>query len=181
MGGTPKGLLRAPDGRTLLERLHAEVELALPNTGIVLVGHAEPYRNAGLTALQDAPPGVGPLGGLRALLLEAEKRGHTAVLSLACDLPYVEAASIRRLALDHPEAVALAPRSGSRWEPLFARYSSSALPALDAALAAGDHALQAIFDRLGEQAVPLALSTSEWATLRDWDTPEDIASAPKKS
>jgi molybdopterin-guanine dinucleotide biosynthesis protein A len=55
MGGLPKGLLRGPDGATLVERWRAMLEeLGL---AVVLVGEADAYEHLGLPMLTDEPPG----------------------------------------------------------------------------------------------------------------------------
>ena len=167
MGGVAKGLLRAPSGETLLarwQRLFAE--LGVP---CVLVGRHEAYRAAELESIADDPPGVGPLGGLIALLARA---GTGSVVAVACDMPFVSRELLAKL-LEFPAgAPVVAPRSGGRWEPLFARYAAShALPIAQRRAAAGRHSLQGLIDELGAEVLPL--DANEIAELRDWDRPED--------
>ncbi|HEU4533063.1 MAG TPA: NTP transferase domain-containing protein, partial [Polyangiaceae bacterium] len=72
MGGRPKGLLPTPDGAgpIVLRSARLVASLGWP---LVLVGEASAYRAVlpGVKAIDDAPAGVGPLGGLGALLAEA--------------------------------------------------------------------------------------------------------------
>jgi molybdopterin-guanine dinucleotide biosynthesis protein A len=173
MGGVAKGNLELTPGVRLLDRLVAECRQALPDTPLVLVGAADAYAALGLPVLGDAPAGVGPLGGLRALLAFAAQHEHAAALALACDLPFLDAALITRLATEAPEAAFLAPRAGELWHTLSARYSVTALAAVDAALAAGERALQRVALRLGSGARELTLTANEAGLLRDWDTPAD--------
>jgi molybdopterin-guanine dinucleotide biosynthesis protein A len=173
LGGVAKGNLALPSGERLAERLVTLCNQHLPDSKLVLVGAAEAYSSLGLPALADAPGGVGPLGGLRALLLHAEATGHAHALALACDLPYVGGRLLTRLWREAPDAHCLAPRDGELWQTLVARYAVASLPALDATLAAGDRALQRFVGRLGERAVELAVDERERDELRDWDTPED--------
>jgi molybdopterin-guanine dinucleotide biosynthesis protein A len=173
MGGVAKGNLERAPGVRLLDRLVAECRQALPEAPLVLVGAADAYAALGLPALGDAPSGVGPLGGLRALLVFAAQHEHAAALALACDLPYLDARLVARLASEAPEADFLAPRAGELWHTLSARYSVTALAAVDAALAAGERALQRVVARLGSGARELALAADEASLLRDWDTPGD--------
>lgn len=179
MGGVAKGWLRH-DGRPLIERLlEASRNAAAPATlpALYLIGNASAYVQTHVPALSDDPPGVGPMGGLRALLLDAERIGSDAV-ALAVDLPYVDAALLRRLYSEYPSAAALAPRQDSRWQPLFARYRPSAvLPIIEAALAEGRTSLQVLFDGLavrGQAAPELVLSSIEQQALQDWDRPSDM-------
>jgi molybdopterin-guanine dinucleotide biosynthesis protein A len=166
-GGRPKGLLVGPDGRPLIERLHGL--LADAGADVVLVGAREPYASLGIEGLDDDPPGIGPLGGLRALLRRA---GSGPALALACDLPFVSGALVARL-VDAPPASIVAPRIGTRWEPLFARYAPArVLPVVDRLVAARRHALQALLDEAKAEA--LSLTSDEVLELRDWDRPEDM-------
>jgi molybdopterin-guanine dinucleotide biosynthesis protein A len=179
MGGLAKGRLLY-QGRPLIERLlDACSAAATPGepSAVRLIGDAGAYVQTRVLALPDDPPGVGPMGGLRALLLEAKRIGRDAI-ALAVDLPYVNAALIRRLYDEQPEAVALAPRQENRWQPLFARYRPGVLlPIVDAALAVGDTSLQTVFARLAAAGVcpaELMLSIDEQSALRDWDRPSDV-------
>jgi molybdopterin-guanine dinucleotide biosynthesis protein A len=172
-GGIAKGNLRHPSGVRLIERLVSVCQSALPDAPVVLVGERAEYDDLGLSSLRDDPSGIGPLGGLRALVSFGKKNAHDAVIALACDMPFVTGELVSRLALENPVAAALAPRADGRWEPLAARYAASILPVLDAAIAAGEHSLQRIFARLGDGAC--ALSIEEKFTLVDWDCPEDVS------
>jgi molybdopterin-guanine dinucleotide biosynthesis protein A len=173
--GRPKGLLPAPGpvAQTLVERLVRECESALGDVPLVLVGHRDEYAALPLPALADARSQSGPLGGLVALLEHAEAVGAEAVLALACDLPYLGRGLIERLAHEAPSQPAIAPRTDGFWQPLAARYQTEgALPAARAALDARRLSLQNLLDTLNAQELPL--SPEEAASLRDWDSPEDI-------
>jgi molybdopterin-guanine dinucleotide biosynthesis protein A len=176
MGGVAKGLLKAPNSEsTLLQRLRAQLASALPGAEIVLVGAAEAYAGVGLDAVSDEPPGVGPIGGLIGLLADAQRRGATHVLALACDLPRIGAALLQRLAEEAPDKSAVLAAPGEIRNPLIARYSvAQALPAARAVLGTGKRSLQAVLDRLGDDLATLRLTPHEAATLDDWDTPDDV-------
>lgn len=173
MGGFPKGNLRAPDSeQTLLERLLAQVRSAAPGVPIVLVGQASAYAALGLAALDDRPTGVGPIGGLAALLEHAAGLGASHAIALACDLPRLSSALIGRLLSEQPQLAALAAQQESIRNPLIARYAvEPASLAVAAALAAGKRSLQAVLDQL--QSGSLSVSASELAELDDWDSPAD--------
>jgi len=172
MGGVPKGLLSAPgEPRTLVERTAAlGRELGAE---VVLVGQSEAYRDLGLEMLADARPDSGPLGGLVALLEHAEDR---LALAVACDLPHLRLALLRRLAESPLRAPVVAPRTASPaplWEPLCARYDSvRALPVARAHLSRGELSLQPLLDALGAE--ELALASDDRAALGDWDSPADL-------
>lgn len=174
-GGIAKGLLPTSDGRNVVTRLIDIAGAALPGAPIVLVGSASSYAALGLPELDDRPPGIGPLGGLRALLLRAGEIGRSHVLALACDLPAISAELVRRLGREAPAALAVAPRAPQGpWQALSARYAVAALPVVDELVAAGERALQRLFERLGPGAHPLTLAPGEEDLLVDWDRPEDL-------
>jgi molybdopterin-guanine dinucleotide biosynthesis protein A len=173
MGGKPKGLLPAPDtGEPLVARLARLAREA--GLQPMLVGEASAYRAAlpDLSVLSDAPGVAGPLAGLLALL-ESEAEGRA--IALACDLPFVEAPVLARLATQPSAAAVLAPRLGADapWEPLFARYDAArVLPVLRAATARGVRSFQAVFAELAVER--FTLDAGEALQLRDWDSPEDL-------
>jgi len=165
MGGRPKGLLTTADGTPLVDRLRAMFDaLAIDH---VLVGRRAEYASIPLVALQDAPSGIGPIGGLAALLDHA---GERRALAVACDMPFVTQSDVERL-LAEEGAIAAAPRRGDRWEPLFAVYDAPrARPFVTRAITDGRYGLQALLSAMGARVVPI-----DPAHLDDWDSPQDLA------
>jgi molybdopterin-guanine dinucleotide biosynthesis protein A len=168
MGGVDKAQLHAPGGEQLLPRLLRLCrELSLE---ALVIGGAAPD---GTRALVDDPPGVGPIGGLAALLAHAGSR-HAVLL--ACDLPYLSAPLLERLARTPAPSAAtvLAARDPAtgKWQPMFARYTSAVvLPPLRAAIEQGVRSPQTFLKT--QQVEELPLDDAERAELRDWDRPED--------
>jgi len=160
--GSPKGLLPM-GGQPLILRALAAVPYP-----VVVVGDATPYRSliGEVSVLEDEPKGIGPLGGLRALLVAA---GGPAI-ALACDMPFFEREDVVALASHSSDAPIVAARR-ERFEPFFARYDAvRVLPAIDDAIARGDHSLQRLFARLQvEEFTPVTARA-----LEDWDTPDDV-------
>lgn len=171
--GTPKGLLPLPGGGPPILKHLADLGI---NAGLdpFLVGEAEAYSRVvpHLPRIEDDPAGVGPLGGLRAALLFA---GTGRVISVGCDMPYLDRAALRAL-LEAPATapvVAARQRPDAPWEPMFARYDvATVMPVLDHALAAGDRSFQRLFARL--DVVSLTIDASVTQALVDWDTPDDV-------
>ena len=92
--GRPKALIKLPGGRTIIEQAYQVVsELA---EEVVVLGRSVhlPIAMAGLSVLEDAKPDGGPLAGLCSLLKHADTKW---ALLAACDMPYLEAAIIRKL------------------------------------------------------------------------------------
>lgn len=173
MGGAAKGWLRTPDGaQTLIERLIRQCAHAAPTVTPFLVGEADAYAALALPRLPDTPSGIGPLGGLRALLLRAQADQSDLALSLACDLPFLDAATIS--AIVNPfGGVTRVPFVEGRLQPLAAAYApAAALRAVDRSLSLGKHALMHVLDQLGPDLERIRFDDAR--TLRDWDKPEDI-------
>lgn len=112
----------------------------------------------GLTLVDDTVAQGGPVAGvLRAL----EVAAHDVVVVLACDTPFVDAATVGALVRAlvagpaHMASVAVSPApGGSRREPLIAAYRRAARPAFQEALAAGG-AMQRVLDALAPVQVPI--------------------------
>jgi molybdopterin-guanine dinucleotide biosynthesis protein A len=126
-----------------------------------------------------AGPGLGPLAGLDAALA-ALRPPEDAVLAVGGDMPFLAPALIELLR-DHPSpAAALVPWYGGHPQPLLARYTLAAAPAIAAALRAGRLKVAALPDavpteRLDEaelRAVDPAL-----ASFLNVNTPDDLARA----
>lgn len=168
MGGRDKALLPAPDtGEGLLVRLARLGREA--GLEVVAVGGS---GAGGVPRLDDDPAGVGPIGGLCALLAHA---GERPVVALACDLPYLGGELIARLSRapsTTPVLCARDPVTG-KWEPLFARYDAPrVLPVLRAEIARGVRSFQSFLRALPVEELPL--SDAERLQLRDWDQPSDM-------
>jgi molybdenum cofactor guanylyltransferase len=166
MGGVPKGLLPAPAGGALIDRSCALLaELKIPT---VLVGRHPAYAARAMERLEDDPPGIGPLGGLIALLRRA---GDRRAIALACDMPFVTRDLLAAL-IGAPDAAACAPRRDGLWEPLCAVYDpAQVLPRAVARASSGARSLQGLLDDVGATALPI----DDARALRDWDTPADVA------
>jgi molybdenum cofactor guanylyltransferase len=168
MGGRDKAALLAPGGsETLLARL-LRLSRAAGLQPVLVGGQGAP----GVTLLCDEPAGIGPIGGLCALLAHA---GDRTAIALACDLPYLSAELIAKLAHAGSTAAVLAARDlpSGKWQPLFARYDSPrVLPVLRAAIASGTRSFQSFLREVDVE--ELALDASERELLRDWDTPGDL-------
>jgi molybdopterin-guanine dinucleotide biosynthesis protein A len=168
MGGVAKGLL-AVEGEPIVRRLERRARAV--GLDVVLVGRRPEYESLGIRVLDDDPPGIGPMGGLRALLRAASASAAPA-LALACDMPRVSEELLRVLR-DAPAAPLVAPRRADRWEPMLARFEPErVLPVIDARIARGDHSLQRLFDEVG--AAQLVLTPVLDAELHDWDSPGDL-------
>jgi molybdopterin-guanine dinucleotide biosynthesis protein A len=120
--GRDKATLEYPGG-TLVEAVAAEVLKAAAS--VALLGSPERYGHLGLRVIQDIIPGRGPMSGLHAAL---ESEGQfDFVLLVACDMPDVEAAFLRRLITiaKRTQAKCVAASGEGGLEPLCAVYHRS--------------------------------------------------------
>ncbi|WP_291440162.1 molybdenum cofactor guanylyltransferase [Desulfovibrio sp.] len=131
----------APD---LLFTACALVRSVLP---LCLVSCRADAPRQGYDCVFDALPGQGPAAGLQAALRHAGELGYTALLALSCDLPLMDAHTLRRLLAARDAAppqtlvTAYRARDTGRVESLTAVYEVAALPYFDAALARGERKL----------------------------------------
>lgn len=140
--GTDKALL-VVDGRPLAATVAAALRGAGADPVLAVGGDAEALARLGLRPVADRHPGEGPLGGILTALAQAGD--DDLVVVLACDLPGVRAAGVRRVAgilRAHPDAAVAVPVVDDRREPLLAAWRPSIATApLEAAFEAGERAV----------------------------------------
>lgn len=161
MGGTPKGLLRHPEGGTIVQ--HLASVLGEVGAEVVLVGAGDAYE--GWPRVDDAYEGIGPLGGLCGLL----RRADDAALVVACDMPFVTASDLRALLDARGDHLAVAPTRDGYFEPLCALYDARALVVAERRASAGQRSMQGLLRALEAHSVALPPDH-----LDDWDAPEDV-------
>ncbi len=179
--GQPKGMMPAPGtgGLSLVERLRDELSTATGGAPLVLVGAHPAYAELAWPTLPDAAQEKGPLGGLVSLLRAGSERGASAVLAVACDLPYLKSGLVERILQADPDYDLVCARQDGRFQPLMSRYSVSLVGSFQRALEEERLALQPLVREAHHLA--LDLSAEEQQQLRDWDTPEDVVGASNYS
>jgi FdhD protein len=133
------------DGETLVERAHRALREVCDE---VIVADAGRGILAGVESVPDGP-GQGPIA---AVLGAARRRPGRALLVLACDLPRVPVALLRRIV--HESGDWVVPRHAGGLEPLCALYRPPALSALEANARRGELALHSL-DQSGIEMCPL--------------------------
>ncbi len=149
-------------GKTLLEHILAQIE---PYFDEVLISAspgqdprpllsarssrprrpASPSRSAAspFRVVPDETPGLGPVGGLLAGLRAARNETCTVI---ACDIPEIDLALLRSLARAANDAeIAVAVDPAGHYEPLFAVYRRSIIPAIESLLKAGERSLLPLY------------------------------------
>lgn len=161
-GGLPKGLERV-GGERMIDRV-AKALRAVTDDLLVIANDPDAATwLPGVRVAGDVRPGEGALGGLHAALTRAEGD----IVLVAWDMPFVSASLLGAMRARgegdgvHDGADAVLPESGGSRrgvEPLCAWYSARCLPAVTAALDAGDRRVIAFHDavrtvRMGIDAV----------------------------
>jgi molybdopterin-guanine dinucleotide biosynthesis protein A len=165
--GTDKALLRLR-GKPLIQETAEALRARFPEAFIVAdAAGAGVYAGAGLPVVADRVRGAGPLAGIAAALAAASR---DRVFVVACDMPDLDFALVARLLDAAADADCAVPRVGEGlYEPLYAVYRRSALPAAEAALAEGRFGVHGLFSRLSVRWV------DHPAGLRNLNTPEDVS------
>lgn len=180
-GGADKAALVVGRARIIDRQLEALSAVA-DDIRIVANDRAR-YAGLPVPVIADAIAGAGALGGLYSALLDAR---HERVLILACDLPFVTAALLRRLVAESggPETIdagidAVVPRSGRGLEPLCALYNRRCAAAARARIARADLRVGGLLaDLRVVELGPEALAPyDEGSLFENINTPHDHARA----
>lgn len=146
---------------------------------VIVVSSRPDTPRDGWTIVPDARPGRGPLGGIEAALLHADREGFDAVFVLAADLPLVDAATVGRIvdALGTADAAAAPARDGDPdFEPLCAIYRLTCLPDARTILdGGGGGAARALFERVRGRRI-----VSERGALLNVNTARDLRRAEER-
>ncbi len=160
----------------VVERLHELVaEVVVVRATPTVVMPPLPAR-----IVDDRYRAAGPLAGLHAGL-------HAAVtpwvFALACDMPSLNPALVRYLALLRPWHDAVVPCPTGQPEPLHAFYHRRCLPAVEACLERGQRQLLAFYAEVRVRPVPLPEITifdPNLSSFTNVNTPEEWADARKQ-
>jgi len=169
--GSEKALLPCGEGR-FIEAIHRRMA-ALFEDVLVVTNHAALFDFLPCRKVPDLVPGMGALSGIHSGLVHSS---DPCIFVVACDMPYLDAALVRHLASARDGADAVVPHGERGPEPLHAIYGKGALPAIEAALRAGEARLGALLDRIRVRTVPaeeVALFDPSFASFRNINTPED--------
>jgi molybdopterin-guanine dinucleotide biosynthesis protein A len=122
MGGANKAALAVGARRIIDRQLELLQQVADPI--LIVANDARSYRDLvdPSRIVPDLLAGAGPLGGIYTALVSSP---HPRTLVVACDMPFLNLAFLRRLAADSPADLVI-PRSASGYEPLCAAWSVKA-------------------------------------------------------
>ncbi len=177
--GTDKSRLLL-NGETFVERIAKEL-LSLADS-VKIVGNDSAHLDLQLPSAADIYPGWGALGGVHAALAACRSRWAAIV---ACDLPFVSAALIARLANLRENFAAVAPiQSDGRPQPLCALYQ--VVPCLNQAdqlIKSGERRPIALLQSIGARWVSFAELADLVGADRFFDninTPQDYVRVTQK-
>lgn len=152
--GRPKAL-ETVGGVRIADRVIAVLRQATARV-VVVANDPETFATLGLEMRPDLQPGMGALGGIHTAVCWAEEARCRAALVVACDMPFVPGALLRRLVDEVGPGEIVAPASASRrgLEPLCAGYAVDCRAAIEAALARGERHVTSFFNDVTVRTLP---------------------------
>jgi molybdopterin-guanine dinucleotide biosynthesis protein A len=125
LGGIDKAAL-VLGGTSIVRR---QIRLLRPLAGrvVIVANDRHRYAELGVRVVRDLVADKGPLGGLYTALVD----GHAEwTLTVACDLPFLDAGFLRHLVASAHDVDAVVPRTAEGLHPLCAVYGSGVAPAV---------------------------------------------------
>lgn len=147
---------------------------------LVTSGNVHPFARLGVRVVLDRFPGVGVLGGLQAGL---EAARYDLVLAVGCDMPFLNPALLRAFAVWVEGFDVAVLCQGERVEPLHAAYRRTCLPALEAALRAGQRRIVSFFPQVRVRCVlpeEVAQIDPGLCSFRNVNTPQEWEAVQKE-
>ncbi len=121
----------------------------------------------GLKTLPDVHPGLGPLAGIHAGLLDSNSAFS---LFVACDLPLIRPETITQLISNHRKQLAFALRSEKGPESLCAIFSKACLPTIEGLIAQKDYSVRTLLSKVRAE----FFSIKDSSELLNLNSPEDF-------
>jgi molybdopterin-guanine dinucleotide biosynthesis protein A len=176
--GRDKGLVRLGE-KTLVEQVYTRVR-ELGDEVLLITPRPADYAFLNLHLVSDATPGLGPLAGLLTALQAAH---NPAVLVVACDMPLLSRPLLQHLLSLSPHADVVVPRWRGEFEPLHAVYARSCLPAVEAAVAAGQTRVVSFFPEVRVRIVDdseIAIHDPTGSSFFNVNSPADLVEAGRR-
>ena len=175
LGGIDKSAL-VVGARSILDR---QLSLLRDLTPHILIVGADRSRVSAtdVPVVADRIAGAGSLGGLYTALMEAPTEQ---VLVIACDMPFLTAPFLMRLAARGVDVDVAVPRSAAGRHPLCASYARRAAAHLRARIESGDLRVREALDGLDVRELgpdELAEFDQDGLLLLNVNTPDDYAKA----
>lgn len=169
--GRDKAFLKL-DGQPLIQIVLGRM-LEVCSEVLIVSGDVAPYTGLGVPVVRDRFPDVGVLGGLHAGLHAAS---HDLSLAVGCDMPFLNPDLLRAFAAWAAGVDVALLRRGEDVEPLHAAYRRTCLPAMEAAIRAGDRRIISFFPRVRVRYVTegeVRTLDPHLASFRNVNTPQE--------
>jgi molybdopterin-guanine dinucleotide biosynthesis protein A len=141
--GMDKSVL-AINGKPMVEIIAEQLRASFSQT-LISANDAEKFAFLGLQIVPDRIQGQGPLMGIASAL---EASANEVNFVVACDIPHIDLAYVRKMLFRAKGADIVIPRSRDKeYEPLFAVYNKSALEAINKVLRTGGRKISDVFTR----------------------------------
>ena len=137
--GRDKAMIRLNDNNMLEGAVRA---LAGGFSELIVSANNRSYEALKIKTVSDVFPGRGPMAGIHAGLMAS---GNDINFVVPCDMPFINvrlALYMVELAMDSDVGV---PKIGDYYEPLFAVYTKSCLPVIEAHLVAGRNKVSKLY------------------------------------
>ena len=159
-------------GELFIERIHRQLSSIFPDV-ILVTNTPELYRFLPCLTVPDIYPGMGSLAGIHAGLSNS---ATPYIFAVACDMPHLNVALIRRLVAGINGQDVIIPESDGGLEPLHAVYGKGALPVMEEALSRGNRKIVDCCYRLKTTVIArevVAAIDPLFLSFRNINTPED--------
>jgi FdhD protein len=177
--GSDKSLLPL-NGARFIEHVHRLLD-ELFDEVILVTNSPSLYGDLPCRKVPDIYYRQGSLAGIHSGLCHA---GNERIFVVACDMPFLSGAAIRRICAEKGTAEVVIPRSASGLEPLHALYDKSCIPAIEEVLDSGERRIVSFFPRSRVVELPataLADIDPEGLSYRNINTPEEYFSLRDRS
>lgn len=111
-------------GTTLLGHIISRAQAQISPLILNVNGELARVRPYGLTVICDDIAGRGPLGGLLAVMKEAQVRGHSHIITFSGDCPFFPEDYAARMTADSDASIMIA-RSDGKDHPVMGRFAAS--------------------------------------------------------
>jgi molybdopterin-guanine dinucleotide biosynthesis protein A len=175
LGGVDKSAL-VVGGTSILDRQLAVLRGLTPHI-LIVASNEHRYEDVGVPVVSDRIRGAGSIGGLYTALLDAPTEQ---IVVIACDMPFLTAPFLSRLAALGAGADAAMPRDGHGLHPTCAAWSRRAAPYLRGHIDRGRLRILDALDGLEVREMDpreLARFDPDGRLLLNVNTPDDYARA----
>lgn len=162
---------------SLLDRLAAAGCRPLMIAGRVPPSGSNCVIPRSVVCIDDAIPNCGPMGGLQAAFSATDA---DAVFLLACDMPLISVALLRRICRAFQDGDAVVPVHNGKLEPLCAIYPRRILPMVECCIAARRLAMHDLVRAIQARLLDLSALANVEREFYNINTPQDYQRIGKK-